>query len=115
MAASKPELLAAVVAWLHNGKAEAQSENFWSQARERIAADVWGLDTSVENWDTAHASLYPSLWFNACLVAGNVWAQDSEAQAQAEALYGRTLGAANSVRGQGFEPANGAPLVVIPS
>lgn len=84
---SKATILADVVAWLHNDAAAAQTEVFWSRAKDAIAGDVFGVDSSVTDWDLTHCVAHPSIWFYAALVAGHVFTRDAEGLAGAQALY----------------------------
>jgi hypothetical protein len=94
-------LLTSVVAWLHNSKANAYTSDFWANAADRIAGDLFNVDTTLTGWDDASALEFPSLWFYALLREARIWAEDSDGAGVAEASYQAALAIANSRQRQG--------------
>jgi hypothetical protein len=54
---SKSSILDQVVAWVHSdgAGAGAHREEFWSRAKDAIAGDVFGVDSTVVDWDLTHS------------------------------------------------------------
>jgi hypothetical protein len=102
-------LLTSVVAWLHNAKATAHTSEFWANAADRIAGDLFGVDTTSTGWDDASALAFPSLWFYACLREARIWAEDQDGAAVAETAYQAALNVANSRQRQGAPEQLGRP------
>src|SRR5262245_10444723 len=98
---TKAEILAAVLAWLHNAKAAPQQETFWTLARDRVAGDLWEADSSVPGWEDASAAEFPSLWLYAVLREGRIFLEDDNGAQAAEAGYSIARSVANSRQRQG--------------
>jgi hypothetical protein len=106
---NKSEILAAVVAFVNNSKASAQTEAIWTAARDMVRGDVFGIDTTATDWDQVHAEAHPGLWFCACLPFAFTWAQDEAQQTVAQKAYGAAVLSANSFGGQGLAPGQVQP------
>ena len=102
-------LLTSVVAWLHNAKATAFTSDFWQNAADRIAGDLFGVDTTSTGWDDASALEFPSLWFYALLREARIWAEDQDGAAVAENAYQTALAVANARQRQGAPEQLGRP------
>jgi len=98
---TKAEILAAVLAWLHNAKAAAQQDTFWTLARDRIAGDLFNVDTTSPTWEDDTAATFPSLWLYAVLREGRIFLEDDANAQSAEAGYQVALSIANSRQRQG--------------
>jgi hypothetical protein len=98
---TKSEILAAVLAWLHNAKAAAQQDTFWTLASARIAGDLYNVDATAAGWEDASAAANPDVWLYACLREGRIFLEDDANAQTAEAGYQAALGVANSRQRQG--------------
>lgn len=98
-----------VLRWIHNDKAAPVREDFWKNAADRIAGDLFNVDTTNATWDEESAAAFPSLWFFACLREGRIWAEDDVGMNTAEAGYQTALALANSRQRQGAAEQSSKP------